>query len=303
MKFGYYKILLQKDKEMKQILNALCVMGLLTLGSCVEKLPIPNYLVVPTISLESVPANSGTGSHNLKDVWVSVDGRQLGANSYPCSFPYQPNDSLTRRVRVTPGIYNNGVANTRRVYPFFEPFDTMLTFEPGVQHEIKPVFRYRADRKVIVLDNFEQAGVVFGEDLDKNTNSFMEKQTTDVFEGNASGRMVVSDSVINCVVGTSFTYSDLVPKSTNFPVYLELNYKCSIPFQIILRGHYAGGTIEERMLYGVNRIGFWNKIYFELTTDVASLGADSYSIALSTQYDFDIPDGEVLVDNIQLVHF
>jgi hypothetical protein len=279
----------------------------LVLSSCIKENSAPAYIHVPTIQfIPGNPAVEGSSNHNFEDAWISVDFQQIGANNLPTTLPaiLDPRIDSLHKVRIRAGIQVNGIASDRHIYPFFDPYEVDLDLQPGVIDTFYPSFSYRSDVKFTLIDDFEGAGVVFGNDLDDFPGTDMVQQSDDVFEGQRSGQLYIDSVNAECYVSTSFRYSDLQLPAIASPVYLEMNYKTDVPLSVGLISHKSGFADQTRIKGGMNPADGWKKIYFELTEDLFELNGDEYSVILRAAYNADAPnEPKVLVDNIKLVHF
>jgi hypothetical protein len=267
---------------------------------------IPAYIYVPNIRFQSVDSIiEGSSSHKITNAWVSIDGQLIGINEFPFLMPGIISDtSVRQRVRVFAGIDANGIASSKALYPFFDPFEVELDLKQGKIDTLFAVLSYKPDVKFIIIEDFENPGVVFGNDIDQFPNSRLIKQSNEVFEGLYSGQIELDSLNPECYISTTFRYSNLQRPNTASPVYLELHYKTNIPVSIGLIAHRSIGSDEVFMKGGVNAIEGWNKIYFELTNDIYGLNADEYSVYLRTTLTgTGINDAKIYFDNIKIVHF
>lgn len=275
--------------------------------SCIKDTnpPLPAYVKVDSISFSvAADGSEGTGSYNIKDVWISVDGQQLGVNNLPyVSFPVILDTNYsTNSIKISAGIEENGIANTRRIYPFYKPYTTTANLVAGETTVFSPALRYDTAAIIRIIEDFEPNGTVFSEDKDGNAATFMARQSTEVFEGNYSGQIILDSANLECEVATAIKYSNLQPAATSFPVYLEMDYKTNNSFSVGIVAHYGSST-QITYIAGVNKSDDWNKIYFNLTTAVFSADADQYSIIIRALKNVTVLDPKIYIDNIKLVHY
>lgn len=278
------------------------------LGSCIKDTnpDIPAYIYVPNIRFQPVDSTiEGSSNHKFTNAWVSIDGQLIGINEFPYLMPGIIADTSTsQRVRVFAGIDANGIASSKALYPFLDPYEAVLDLQQGKIDTIFAVQSYKPDVKFIIVENFENPGIVFGNDIDQFPNSRLIKQSNEVFEGLYSGQIELDSLNPECYISTTFRYSNLQRPNTASPVYLELHYKTNIPVSVGLIAHRNIGSDEVFMKGGVNAIEGWNKIYFELTNDIYALNADEYSVYLRvTLTGSGVNDAKIYFDNIKLVHF
>jgi len=281
------------------------VMVVLLISGCIKENQPPAYIYIDNIFFESdTSLGQGSSSSAIVDGWASVDGQQLGSNNLPAMFPVILDENFpTNSVKISAGIKENGIGNTRVIYPFYEPHVQNLVLTPGEIDTFRPTLHYAANANVIVVEDFEKPNLaVFTDDIDENPNTEMINQTTDVFEGTYSGLLVLDSANLDCTVATSTRYYNLQPAGTSFQVYLEFNYKTNSAFQVGLIAHYPSST-ETIYKGGGNATTEWKKIYFNVTQEVFGTNASEYSILFRAIKHADIEQPLIYLDNIKLVHF
>lgn len=266
----------------------------------------PAYIRVESIQFAVDPLGTeGAGTSNITDAWISVDGQQLGASTFPAMFPVILDDAFsTNSIRVTAGIKNNGITNTRAMYPFYEAYITTDDLEPGEVLTINPTVNYDSRAIIKIVDDFEDPNQpVFNVDLDGNPNTTVLNDSSDARTGKYAGRINIDAANLECTVASSVRYSNLIGLGST-PVYIEMDYKTNVPVQVGLRAHYSTSNIDAIYKGGVNDSqGAWRKIYFEFTTEVFGSNAPEYSILLRAVRPVGSDEPEILIDNIKLVHF
>lgn len=265
----------------------------------------PAYVYIENVFFEAdTMAGQGTSSSNITDVWVSVDGQQLGANTLPALFPVILDENFqTNSVRVAAGIKDNGITNTRTIYPFYDPYVEIVDLEPGQIDTFRPILYYPSNANIILVEDFEDPNQpVFTDDLDGNPITEMVTQMNEVFEGNYSGSIVLDSANLDCTVATSSRYYN-INNLSGTAVYLEMDFKTNTPFQVGIVAHYGPSDTEVLYKGGVNATASWKKIYFNLTQEVFGANATEYSVIIRALKYADINQPEIYVDNIKLLHF
>lgn len=265
----------------------------------------PAYVYIEDVFFEADTALAeGSSSSNITDVWASVDGQQLGANTMPALFPVILDENfLMNSVRISAGIKDNGITNTRTIYPFYDSYIETIDLEPGKIDTFRPTLYYPSNANIILVEDFEDPNQpVFTDDLDGNPNTEMLTQMDDVFEGNYSGSIVLDSANLDCTVATSTRYYNLNGLSAT-PVYMEMNFKTNTPFQVGIIAHYGPSDTEVLYKGGVNASTSWKKIYFNLTEEVFSSDATEYSVIVRALKYVTIEEPKIYVDNIKLLYF
>lgn len=295
--------------SMYKFSSFITIIAILALSSCIkDKSPnIPAYIYVPAIEFEA-GSGQGSSSSNITDAWITVDGNLIGVKDLPALLPVIIDDySTTHTVRIAAGIKDNGLASQNVRYPFYAVYEQQHLLAAAKVDTIRPTLVYdnsTSGLEVLVLEDFEGPGIIFAEDVDGYPSTFMAKTQEDVFEGDYSGKIHIDSFNWDGRIATSFKYSDLQPNNTAFPVYLELDYKTNIPVEVGVIGYFYNGSTTIEYKGGFNTRDAWNKIYFNLTEPVFTLGASQYAIVFRAQYPVNHgKDAEIYVDNIKLLHY
>jgi hypothetical protein len=265
----------------------------------------PAYVYIENVFFEAdTMLGQGTSSSNITDVWVSVDGQQLGANTMPALFPVILDENFpTNSVRISAGIKDNGITNTRTIYPFYDSYIETVDLKAGEIDTFRPILYYPSNANIILVEDFENPNQpIFTTDEDGNPLTEMRTQMDDVFEGNYSGSVILDSANLDCTVATSVRYYNLRGLSAT-PVYLEMDFKTNTPFQVGIIAHYGGSNREVLYKGGVNTSDSWKKIYFNLTEDVYGSNATEYSVIIRALKYASVAQPEIYVDNIKLIHF
>lgn len=261
--------------------------------------PTPAYIFIPEVGLAAgVP---GTARAKIDDIWLTVNGQLEGINNPPMLNPVQLLGE--QPVQIQGAVLRNGLRNERIIYPFYEPYALNVALEATKIDTLYPLFNYRPEAFVRTVENFENVGVVFGEDRDTDDTTKLRRTTSTVFEGAASGEILLDADHPLFDGATSIRYSDLQTGNSTRPVYLELHYLSDVVFTVGVIAHYAGGQQEARYLLNVNPKSTWNKIHVDLSGSTFQLGASEYSILIQARHNFARASSRVLLDNIQLLHF
>lgn len=261
--------------------------------------PVPSYIFIPEVGL--APGVTGTERAKIDDVWLTVSGQLEGINNLPMLNPVQLVGEQT--VQIQGGILRNGLRNDRIIYPFYEPYTQTIDLRATEVDTIRPLFTYRPEAFVRVIENFENVGVVFGEDRDNDDSTIVARTNSQVFEGNASGEIVLTQQHPLINVATSIRYSDIQVGNSTRPAYLELHYRSDVVFTIGVIAHYPSGNQQVDYVLNVNPRSTWNKVHVDISGSTFQLAASEYSIVLQATHDFGRDTSRVFLDNIQLLHF
>ena len=148
------------------------------LSGCVKNNALPVWLEINEWTLDSNPSSvesPGALTHNFSDVWIYVDGKVIGVFELPCKIPVLASGNC--KVLLYPAIKNNGMASTKKIYPFAEPFETTLDLKEGDTYTFNPVTRYFENTKFWIED-FETNSIKFIKDASvSNANLNLEAES------------------------------------------------------------------------------------------------------------------------------
>lgn len=281
-----------------------CTISLL-LGACTPinapETPIPAYIhIAENVLLPQ--AQQGTSLHNLKTVWVNVNGVSVGTYELPATIPViLSSNSQTENVdiQVFTGITRNGINANRYIYPFLNTYNVTLPLTPNQTTTITPIFTYTSTTVFDFITDFE----LF-------SNFEVATQGTAPLQiANGGLQQNAAFVSLNSNTNTLFlrTYQTYPLPGAGAPVFLELHYKNTEPFTIAIEGVNPLGLLAVVEIATVYPHDTWNKFYAELTTAVSTLKASNYTnfrIILKAQKNTQngIETASFWFDNIQLLH-
>lgn len=237
----------------------------------------------------------GSASSNITDAWVDANDERVGVFPLPATLPVIATDST--KFVVSAGIMDNGVSGTRTTYPFYNPYTVSLLVEPKNIYHIAPVFSYRAATKFPLIEDFE-TGNTFNK-ISGDTILNRVTSASNVFEGSNSGQIYL-DATHKNFEGRSLDQYTVTGNGS--PVYIEMNYKCTVGFSVGIYGISGLGNVTDYR-WNINPSATWNKVYLNLTDDVASMNATKYQIQIKAAKPDSVSVGEIYLDNIKLLTY
>jgi|AntRauTorckE5430_2_1112549.scaffolds.fasta_scaffold00898_5 hypothetical protein len=265
-----------------------------------EPEPIPAYVYIDTIRLETQQNDEGTNSHKIKDAWLFVDNQLIGPYELPMSAPVLHEGE--HMIEVFAGMADNGIISYPEVYPFYNRYVTTRNFVPGETMIVEPTVTYIDKTVFAFIEDFE-GGNLFGSDLDGNDATTVERVSAGKFEGLKSGKITLTAANSIFEVATLIEYSLINADNPTSPIYLELNYKNNIPFEVGIMGFKNNAYVNKVYVTGMNVKEDWNKIYINLTTQTGLMDADRFKIVIRSTKGAEVETGEIYLDNIKLLHF
>jgi hypothetical protein len=256
--------------------------------------PVPSYLRVNSFSVYSNNETEGSSSANISDVWVSIDGEEIGTFELPATIPVLATGN--HKVILRAGILANGIASLRVQYPFYSGYDSTVNFESGKIHELHPSITY-ASYSNFQIEDFDHSSI----SIDTTPASqvrLIDTTNSNNLEGNF-GYVLLDDGhpYFECASLVSFS---LPGGGAN--VYLELNYKCNNEFVV---GTIANTTtsVFKNDILTIRATDVWKKIYVTLTPTVSSLlNATGWKIYMHATKSPSQTTAELYFDNIKVVY-
>ena len=255
---------------------------------------VPSYISIPSIEVITDPANEGSNSHKITDAWVYFDNNLQGVYPLPATFPVLL--SGKQNISIKAGIKNNGIVATRVNYPFYDYFKEEVFLTKDSTTIINPLVSY-FDNAVFYMEDFELSGIKFI--TTSNSDTILFRTTDSVFEGLNSGAAHLASPHLTFEIATEKVQ---LPKGT--PIYVELNYKCNITFQVGVYANLTDGGVIANYIVTINPKNEWNKIYIDLTSAILTTNyADSHTVFISMKRDINSTEiAELYLDNFKIVY-
>lgn len=261
---------------------------------CNKEEPIPSYIHVDKFTLTTNYTLEGSASHKILDAWVYIDDNLVGAFEMPCTVPVLYEGSHT--IKIFPGIKENGIAETRIIYPFYNFYQTTASLTPGEITALAPITTYNNSAADFEwMEDFEAGHTICK--ADGLPDSIMAISSS-AYEGSGSG-------MVN-ITGTSYfgqSCGQFTLPKTGTDIFLEFNYKCNTAFNVGILGYNGSNIDAQTIALTLNPSENWNKIYVNLTREVnEALTSTKFRIFFSMLKDQNLSSSEFRLDNIKLIH-
>ena len=303
---------------MKRIKNSILIsLGFLLL-SCNSHVDIPAYIYVENVDfIATNPNEEGTSSAKIPDIWITVNGKNLGAYQLPAMIPVIADGST--ELAFAAGIKLNGRSEWRPEYPHYTVHKERMNLVKGKIDTVFPVFNYQSWTRFALKENFEDAGLSFhsvngGAKLEKTQNDtllFKHKNEPNNYSGIID--LPASDSIYFFEIQTA---SPLYLTYNTAPdCFVELNFCFDANVEIGIYCHFPpNSSTRTQQIPIANIIGDsintdsaqwkWNKIYINLTDEMNTATGKGM-----THFDIYMKCGiprnrkaKFLFDNIKVVH-
>ncbi len=274
----------------------------LFIGCNKQKAPEAFFIKPESITVAVTNATlQGTTNHKITDLWYYVNEQFKGAYPNGNMFPI-PSTGPTQII-VKAGIKNNGISSTRQPYEFYDGIIIDTSVMPGIVAKRNFVFHYKAGANFRWLEDFEGFGTTTGISIKRSSNSDTSfsilnssiSPFPNVYEGTKCFYFAVDD--VKQIARFESTALYPLPKQGQ-PVYLEMNYKCTQPFDV---GVYNGSTYQS--VVTVNTSEDWNKIYIQLSSGVSTLPTTTSGLFFSAFRDQTASSSQFWIDNIKIISY
>lgn len=283
-----------------------CALLIPLLFSCKQEDITPSWLKINEFTVTTNEELEGSNSHNITDVWIFMDGQQLGVWELPCKLPVL--DEGEHKFTLFPGIKNNGTSSTRKRYPFYNTFEINETLVKNDTVELFPSTTYKSELEFAFIEDFEDAGISFTKGPTSDTDMvFIEESIfPDIVQyGSKCGGVFLNteDSLYTGITSTSISF----PKAQQ--VYMEVDFKNTNSFAVGVVANFIDGTSNQRLPFVIlpgqpPGQEEWKKVYIDLSVELGLDGsAVSHNIYLISALDEGIASGDVFIDNIKLLYF
>ncbi len=273
---------------------------LITFISCSKIKPdpkVPSYIYIDKVDLSTDAVVQGSNSHQIEDVWISIDGKAIGTFELPCTVPIIADDG-THTIRVDAGVKMNGISATRNKYHFYKPYEVSVDLVKEAIITINPSFSYEPFTNFVWLEDFNSSSFTLEKTSSSDAGIILVKNTgTDVFEGSGSGQFIIGPSHTNLEFQSTTIFP--LPKSGS-DVILEMNYKTSLELTVGLYTSALSATYREQIIT-LKPSSEWKKIYISVT-NVSLFHADAGGHRIFFAAKNNGSEAYVFLDNIKLIY-
>ncbi|MEY3199599.1 MAG: hypothetical protein RJA13_1557 [Bacteroidota bacterium] len=286
---------------MKQLLHLLFV-GLLA-SSCIKNNPDPAWLEVTKWSLVANPNSenqTGELTHNFSEAWVYIDDKIVGVFEVPFKIPILQSGNVN--IKIYPAIKNNGIAATKKIYPFVEVFEVNANLVQNQTLTLNPITRYVSVTKFWIED-FEDPAVKIITDPNSQTALSQGSDPLILEYGNNYGEVN-----LNLTDSTWVAFTEQLPYiQIGKEVYLEIDYYNTNALITGLIAISPSSVINNQnvQLNPQDPASVkWKKIYIDLKEVVSNSSAQAdFRISFQALIDSGDSEGKIVLDNIKVVSF
>lgn len=282
---------------MKRLIYLLLLLPVLF--SCIKNNPDPSWIKINKFTLVENPNtqdSEGVLTENITDAWVYVDNELMGVFELPCTIPVLKSGSA--EIRVYPGIRNNGISATKKVYPFLNFHTTYAELIKNETVTVNPITSYK-NATHFWIEDFE--GVVKINEGNPSPASILVQSNDN--NTNQYGRVFLNAS--------QNAWAAYTTEELTFPlgseVYLEIDYYNTNNLVTGLLINKADGSTLNNLNIQLNAQSDselkWKKIYIDLKEVVSNSQGIGFLQTFQAALDDGNSEGIILLDNIKVVHY
>jgi len=260
-----------------------------------EPEPIPSFIRIDSLVVQSDYNTEGSASHNILDAWVYVENSLIGTFELPALVPYLGEGQS--RINVFGGIVNSGMIENRSQYEFYERTSDTLNLVSGETVVYNPTIFYK-EADFTINDNFDffTLFTVSPGTVNWSTTSDL----TYVFEGARSMKIDLNEINPEFKMITSSLY---LLEANSKAKYIELDYKTTSDFTIGIIPYSGSQMGLDEPVISFRATDEWHKEYISIGGYINALNADAYAIYISASLSTEEDSGTFLFDNFKLIQF
>ena len=289
------------------IKRTLFFIPILLLLGCVKNNPDPSWLEVTQWTLLSNTGLSGAEgelTHNFSDAWVYIDDEVIGVFEVPFNIPILKSGPCT--IKLYPTVRNNGIAATKKIYPFMEVYEVNTELIQKQTITINPVTRYNSMSQFSIEDFEDPLNLNIM--VDQNTSAIKSTPTSNIdlesFNGNFYGLIQLNQTDSSWIASTQNQL--FINKGRD--AYLEVDYYNTNSITTGLIYVKPDNTTQNnpniRLQTQDSSTIRWKKIYIDLKELIgyAPNGSNFLQSFIAT-LDEGKSESEIRIDNIKVVYF
>ena len=289
------------------IKRTLFFIPILLLLGCVKNNPNPSWLEVTQWTLLSNTGLSGAEgelTHNFSDAWVYIDDEVIGVFEVPFKIPILKSGPCT--IKLYPTVRNNGIAATKKIYPFMEVYEVNTELIQKQTITINPVTKYNSMSQFSIEDFEDPLNLNIM--VDQNTSAIKSTPTSNIdlesFNGNFYGLIQLNQTDSSWIASTQNQL--FINKGRD--AYLEVDYYNTNSITTGLIYVKPDNTTQNnpniRLQSQDPSTIRWKKIYIDLKELIgyAPNGSNFLQSFIAT-LDEGKSESEIRIDNIKVVYF
>lgn len=284
----------------------LLILTMYVVSSCVKNNPDPSWLQVNEWDLVSNPNLSGEEgelTENLSDAWVYVDDQLIGVFQVPFKIPILKSGPVN--IKLFPAIKNNGISATKKIYPFVKTYEVNAVLTQNQVLTINPTTQYK-DNLNFWVEDFEDVNIKISSDPNTSaTDLSLGNTNLPTTSGNYYGKVTLNSSDSTWIAYVNPSQQMTIAKGLE--CYLEIDYHVTnnlVTGLIYVSSSETKNNVNIRLNAQSPETVVWKKIYIDLKELIGNSPTGSKFLpSFTASLDEGDTEGEILIDNIKVIHF
>ncbi len=288
-------------------IRILFFLSILLLFGCVKNNPDPSWLEVTEWTLQSNTALSGAEgelTQNFSDAWVYIDDEVVGVFEVPFKIPILKSGPCN--IKLYPTVRNNGIAATKKIYPFMEMYEVNTELIQNQTTTLNPTTKYNSMSQFSIEDFEDPLNLNIL--VDQNTSAIKSTPTSNIdlqsFNGNFYGLIQLNSTDSSWIASTQ----NQLAIAKGREAYLEVDYYNSNSITTGLIYVKPDNSTENNpniRLQAQDQSSIrWKKIYIDLKELIGySPNGSNFLQSFIAYLDEGKSEGEIRIDNIKVVYF
>jgi hypothetical protein len=258
---------------------------------------VPSYLHIKDFTF-SCEVAQGYPSEKITDGWIYINNEYVGAFELPATIPVL--SSGATEIIVFAGIKENGISGTGMIYPFYSSYTVTKELSELVTDTITASCTYKPAAAItfIYRDDFE-IGNSF-HTVESEVELTVTTASEHVFEGARSAIATMTGENDTLRISTG----PLIFPTQDKLLFLEIDYKCDISYQVWLNCTTGSGTTIATSVLTITPKDYWNKIYVNLNPKLqfySEYDPESYQLEFRAVKPQETDTASIYFDNLKII--
>lgn len=260
---------------------------------------LPSFISVqePKVCLDSLCQDKRT--HGLKAVWVYSEGIPVPLGIFGTNSRFPLPDESKREIYLRAGVYENGISNFVKEYPFLQIIRHQTSGIKGKTDTLTADFRYFQDSTLTfpIAETFEGQDLQLEPFIQATDSAQIERSMDNPYLGAYCGKIKLDASRKSLQLQSTREFN--LPGNGS-EVWLEIAFRGDVNLQAGLISN-INGNVKVLNQNTILKSSEWTVLYLNFTTLASTYSSGSFRLWLNV--DGEGKGGSVFVDQIRLVHF
>lgn len=259
---------------------------------------VPTYIRLDSFKVKTnEPSRTGSASSRITSAFVYVDNSFIGAYDVPSTIPLMIKKDAV--LTFGAGVNYSGLKSYQYLYPFYYNDTVTVKYAPGKTVNYGAYAKYTEAAQFRWVEDFETGNSLteLNDNSASDTSLIRITDPSKVYEGGGSGQIILSSTH---TTSESINNRDITIKQGEG--FIEVNYRCDVPFEIGLQTT-TNGALYYEPIAGAKASESWNKIYIGIQSFLGKYNATACRVLIKASLPEGQTSGYVYLDNIKLITY